>query len=386
MVNSLKSADRDGAQHLKNALDKLTDPGLNLEKLKHKIAESRTTAQWPVAGLFDDLNTHVLPSPVPAEYTALATDGSHIDSDRNQAARCYLINLGTVRLDYGPVSSAELDSFPKLYSAEEDLVISSRDNPLQRENIQGNLLDAKRSVEECAKLAEMSSFLPYGSTAIAIMDGSLILYGLENYPRFVSDELLINGFLKNLDKIKESAESRKLGLTSYISFPQSTHVSNALKVAVCPYEKADCERYCSGKTAGCEALSGVQDRDLFFKLLSYGERSARFLNPSVIVDKFYGVHRVHFFYLKLEDEIARVEVPEWVSLRPDLLELVHTLVLDQCRRGQGYPVALSEAHEQAVVTGADRDQFWSLVEESFVEKKIPVYTSTKSRSKRTRWI
>jgi len=69
-----------------------------------------------------------------------------------------------------------------------------------------------------------------------------------------------------------------------------------------------------------------------------------------------------------------------------LLNLTHTLVLDQCRRGQGYPVALSEAHEQAVVTGPDREYFWQLVESSLVDEKIPSLSSAKSRSKRTRWI
>jgi GNAT superfamily N-acetyltransferase len=383
MVNKLKSANRDSSEHLQRALD---NTNLNIEKLKRKIAESKTTAQWPIAGLVDDLSTRIKPSVSPSEYTVLATDGSHIDIDRNQAARCYLINIGAVKMDYGSHPSAELDNFPRLYSNEEDLVISSRDNRLQKENVQGSLLDARRSVEECRKLAEISSGLPPGSTALAMMDGSLILFGLENYPRFVSDELLINGFLKHLDIIKELNTERKLVLASYISYPQSAHVVNALKVAACPYEKADCERYCSEKTGDCESISGIQDKDLFFRTLAYGERSGRFINPSIIVDKYYREHQVYFFYLRLEDEIARVEVPEWVAVRPDLLELAHILVLDQCRRGQGYPVALSEAHEQAVVTGADREQFWGLVEESFIEEKMSIYTSTKSRSKRTRWI
>jgi hypothetical protein len=386
MVNKLKSTNQDILGHLNTALDTLGDANLNIEKLKRKIAESKTTAQWPVAGLVDDLNTHLKPRPAPCEYTVLSTDGSHIDIDRNQAAHCYLINIGTVKIDYGSHPSAELDSLPDLYSREEDMVISSRDNKLQKENIQGNLLDAKRSVEECRKLAEISSGVPAESTAIAMMDGSLILFGLENYPRFVSDELLENGFLKHLDRIKDLNAERRLVLASYISFPQSAHVLNALKVALCPYEKADCERYCSEKAGDCESISGLQDKDLFFRTLAYGERSARFINPSVIVEKYYREHQVYFFYLRLEDEIARVEIPEWVAVRPDLLELTHSLVLDQCRRGQGYPVALSEAHEQAVVTGADREQFWELVESSLMEKKIQVYTSTKSRSKRTRWI
>ena len=217
------------------------------------------------------------------------------------------------------------------------------------------------------------------------MDGSLIMFGLENYPKFVTDELLRDGFLKHLDRIMGINNKRKVVLGSYISSPRSAHVVNALKVAFCPYDKADCERYCSENKGACEVISGVQDKDLFLNLLSPGERSALFTNPSVIVEKYYGQHKVFFFYLRLEDEIARVEVPEWVVRRKDI-DLAHALVLDQCRRRQGYPVALSEAHEQAVVTGADREEFWGLVEESMVEEKISTNTSFKSRSKRTRWV
>ena len=98
------------------------------------------------------------------------------------------------------------------------------------------------------------------------------------------------------------------------------------------------------------------------------------------------MHRVYFFYLRVDDEIARIEVPEWVAKDEGLLNLAHTLVLDQCQRGHGYPVALSEAHEQAVVTGADRENFWALVESSLVEEHLPTPTSAKSQSKRTRWV
>jgi len=49
-------------------------------------------------------------------------------------------------------------------------------------------------------------------------------------------------------------------------------------------------------------------------------------------------------------------------------------------------VALSEAHEQAVVTAADREQFWQLVESSLVEENMPSLTSAKSQSKRMRWV
>ena len=87
-----------------------------------------------------------------------------------------------------------------------------------------------------------------------------------------------------------------------------------------------------------------------------------------------------------DEEIARVEVPQWVASNNELLILTHSLILDQCRRGHGYPVVLSEAHEQAVVTGADRENFWELVESLMVNERLPNPGSAKSFSKRTRWV
>ena len=130
----------------------------------------------------------------------------------------------------------------------------------------------------------------------------------------------------------------------------------------------------------------MQDRELFINLLAQGERSALFISPSKIVGRHYGAHHIYFFYLRVDDEIARIEVPRWVAMDENLLNLTHTLVLEQCQRGHGYPVALSEAHEKAVVTNADKEQFWQLVESSLVDEKLPGLSSAKSRSKRTRWI
>ncbi len=94
----------------------------------------------------------------------------------------------------------------------------------------------------------------------------------------------------------------------------------------------------------------------------------------------------YFFYFELDDEIDKVEIPRWVAMDKSRLNLVHTLVLDQCQRGQGYPVALSEAHEQAVVREAGKEQFWQLVEASLVEEHLSSLSSAKSQSKRTRWV
>ena len=385
MVATLKAGTDERQKRLNYALDVLRDKSINLDHLKKKIEGSKTT--WLVAGLADGLDQHYEAPPNPEEFTVLATDGSHIDVDRHKSTRCYLINIGTAILHYGAYPSAALDSFPSLYSGDEELVIMPVGGRGREQPIEGALLGIKRSVDECHWLAKLAAELPQGSSSLALLDGSLILWGLEAYPEFVTEALLAQGFLSYLDDIRKLNNGKRLALASYISFPRSTDVVNVLRLALCPYDPADCDRYCpTNEKRDCDAVAGVQDRELFANLLGQGERSAIFISQSSVVRQHYGEHWVYFFYLKLDDEIARVEIPQWVATNENLLNLVHTLVLDQCQRGNGYPVALSEAHEQAVVTGADRENFWRLVELSLIDEHLPSLSSAKSQSKRMRWI
>lgn len=385
MVAWLKGNAREKGEHLEQALDVIQHQASDLDRLRKKIALSKTT--WLVAGLVDGLAQHYPAPRLPSDFSVIATDGSHIDVDRHQSTRCYLINIGSAVLHYGASPSATLDTFPSLYSRSEDLVIAPPGAASRQQPIEGVLLGVRRSVEECRQLARLAADLPQGSSNLALLDGSLILWGLggQAYPDFVIDALLRDGFLVHLDALRKLNSAKKVAVASYISFPRSTDVVNVLRLALCPHEVADCDRDCPTER-GCDAVSGVQDRELFANILGQAERSALFISQSSIVEKHYGEHQVYFFYLRVDEEIARVEVPRWVAEDRTLLDLTHAMVLDQCQRGQGYPVALSEAHEKAVVTGADREQFWQLVESSLADERLPSFGSAKNRSKRTRWI
>ncbi|MFC1902830.1 DNA double-strand break repair nuclease NurA [Chloroflexota bacterium] len=385
MVTRLKDGAKERQEHLQSALDALHNKDIDLDYLKRKIASGKTT--WLVAGLVDGLDLHYKPPPLPPEFTVIATDGSHIDVDRHKSTRCYLINIGAAVLHYGGEPNARLDSSPRLYFEDEDLVIAPTNGRGREQPIEGTLLGIKRGVEECRHLASLAAELPPNSSTLALTDGSLILWGLEAYPEFVAEVLLDKGFLTHLEDIRKLNTDKKIAIASYISFPRSTDVVNALRVALCPYKPVDCDLHCPpGKAKDCDTVAGIRDRELFSDLLDCGERSALFMTQSSVVRKHYGAHYIYFFYVKLDNELARVEVPQWVANDNNLLNLAHALVLDQCQRGHGYPVALSEAHEQAVVTGADRDNFQQLVELSLTDEHIPSLTSAKSQSKRTRWV
>ena len=384
MATRLKAGGVERQQRLNSTLDVLRNQAADLANLTRKIAASKTT--WLVAGLVDGLDRHHEAPPVPAEFTVLAADGSHIDIDRHRSIRCYLINIGSAILHYGTYPGAILDSYPHLYFNDEDLVITPAGTGGREQLIEGALLGIKRSVDECRQLAELAEGLPPDIPGLALLDGSLILWGLEAYPEFVTEALLHQGFLGYLDRIRQR-NNKQFALASYISFPRSTDVVNTLRVALCPLDPVDCDRCCpAGEKRDCDTVAGIRDRDLFLNLLGPGERSALFISPSKVVEKHYGVHQVYFFYLRNKDEVARVEIPRWVAVDEGLLTLVHTLVLDQCHRGHGYPVALSEAHEKAVITTADRENFWHLVELSLEKEHMPSFGSAKSFSKRTRWI
>jgi hypothetical protein len=384
MIAGLWHSRAEQEKHLKFAIETIGNPAIDLDALKQKIKDGKTT--WLVAEIVEGLNKRYPLPPHPDDFTVIAADGSHIDVDRHQSTRCYLINIGSVLLTYGSKPDARLISIPHLYSDDKDLALTppggGREQP-----IEGTILGIKRSAEECEHLAGLAAALPPRSTALALLDGTLILWGLEAYPDFVTDALLYNGMLKCLDEMKKLNRDRQLALASYISFPRSTDVLNVLRLVVCPNNVPDCDKQCPpGKVRDCDGLAGVRDRDIFIDLLENGERSALFISPSKIVKEHYGEHRVYFFYLRVDDEIARIEIPQWVAENESLLELTHSLTYNQCKRGQGYPVALSEAHEQAVVTGADRENFRELVESALIEEHLPVLSSGKSLSKRTRWV
>jgi hypothetical protein len=386
LAANLKSQGRERQSKLDFALKTLGSSAAELDGLRQKVEMSKTT--WLVAGPRERIDLCQVAPHCPEDFIVLASDGSHIDVDRHQSAHCFLINIGIVQLRYGRSPDAELSSFPSLYFKDEEVNIASADG--RQIPIEGQLLGIKRSVEECRLLAEQVGKLKSDLPLVALLDGSLILWHLveQVYPDFVVRELLVDGFLKCLNKLRELSRSGQLALASHISFPRSTEVVNLLRLAICPYQPVDCDRYCPGRFEGreCDAVAGLLDRDLFARLLAPGQRSAIFSSRSSVVMKYYGVQEVNFFYIKLNGEVVRVESPLWVVEDAKLVGLVHSVVLNQCQRGLGYPVALSEAHEQAVVTGTDREQFWGLVEQVMAEDMMWLESSAKRQSKRAKWV
>ena len=174
-------------------------------------------------------------------------DGSHIDVDRHLPIQCFLINIGRVRIRYGGSPGAWLDSEPRLYADDDSLHVfdaeGSRSRPLE-----GPLLGAMRAVEELRALAALARQSDPEIPTIALVDGSLVLWGLagQAHPDFVRKALIEDMYLPALDELREMARSRPLALAAYVSLPRSAEVVNALRLdpSLCHYDAANCDMHC----------------------------------------------------------------------------------------------------------------------------------------------
>lgn len=352
---------------------------------------SRETCAWLLARPIEPLDTLRDLPPRPADYALIATDGSQIDVERHGMVACYVINIGRVFLRYGARPSAKLSSRPALYYHDDDLYLS---DGVRRVPIEGNYLSARRDLEEGLALAELAGeFLRggppdppgAGAPALALQDGTLVRWTLAGAERFVQDRFL-QPYLAYLDAM------RALGVpvASYISRPRAPEVAGAIRLMLCPdvdLEQGrgakcnECSDAAAGRVPACFVCQGLTDAEILADLLADGQRGPLFASMSRINVECYGPHVIHFFYLRVGREIARVEIPRWVAEDAAQVDLVHTLLYDQCMKGQGYPVALARAHEQAIVRAADRRAFLGMIEGSLVRADLPVSVSRKRESK-----
>ncbi|GIX45831.1 MAG: nuclease [Candidatus Tectimicrobiota bacterium] len=361
-------------KRLDSALHQLRLESQRLEAFCRKLALSKTS--WLLAGIHEPLTqTYPLP-PCPRPLVVVAADGSQIAPSRHEVAAAFLLNIATVVLPYGSGERAVLRSTPTLYYREEDLYTTYGG---QQVAVSGELLGMRRTLMEFdALLQQASAAAAKGHPTCALADGSLILWQLEGKPQDYQQETLAR-YLACL----EAARQQGIPLAGYISRPRSRDVLNALRVGLCPEEVANCDRcpYRELPRLPCAAIEGLSDSHLFARLLRPGERTAVFDSASRVLEA-YGPHRIVFFYLHVGAEVVRVEVPRWVASDPARLALVHATAYDQAQKGGGYPVALAEAHQHAVIRGAERELFYEMVTAALVRRGVRAAVSPKTLRKR----
>ncbi|NJL00024.1 MAG: DNA double-strand break repair nuclease NurA [Spirulinaceae cyanobacterium SM2_1_0] len=316
----------------------------------------------------------------PAKHTVFATDGSQIAPSHHEIAYCYLLNVGRIALHYGQSLHPLLDSLPEVFYKPEDLYIS-RQWGIRTEEWMGY----RRTVSEAEVLADLAqqwveaprySRLPN----LAMVDGSLIYWFLESVPSEARDRLL-PPILAAWEQLQQAG----VPLMGYLSASRSSEATNFLRLEACKFSEPNCLSHCGdrGDRLPCQVVDPLRDTALWASQLEPGQRGPLWQSSAKILDLYSESLRIYFCYVHVGTEIARIEVPAWVATDTDLFEQALSIMLGQVYKGDGYPVALAEAHNQAVVRGGDRARFFSLLEQQMIRAGLRnVGTSYKEARKR----
>ncbi len=365
-------------------------------------------------------------------YAVLAVDGSQIYPDRHiSGINCFLINTGQCLLEYGQTSKATLTSQPYVftpdnvfeqkpapYFAPEVLRRAGRQDdpsiqicfanslpavaltsygghggtsgggiePFQRVldfgDFSPDIVDLKREeleLETSFKTAQElnQKYLTQNKPFAVFADGSLIFWQLESKSPEVKKHFLTKYF-EHLNSFYE----KNIPIAGYISMPKSRELINLIKIGLCRFEVANCiPCHSMHKTFPCKDVEHVLDTQLTSTFLNQNFRTTIFYSSSKVVDLYPEHLKPCFVYLNVGQEIVRLEFPIWMAQNPKYLDLICKIAIDQSIKGQGYPVVLSEAHEQAVVKNNDQEFFYKLICKKSIEQNQRILLSPKSIKK-----
>ncbi|MBU7584652.1 MAG: DNA double-strand break repair nuclease NurA [Nostoc sp. TH1S01] len=354
-------------QHLINAYACQQDLIERQEKWRDRILFANATPIEPLETRID------IPVP-PKVHTVIATDGSQIAPSHHEIAYCYLLNIGRVVLHYGQNRHPLLDSLPEVFYRHEDLY-ASRQWGIRTEEWMGFC----RTASEATVLAELACAAKGDAPALAMVDGSLVYWFLEQLPLEARDRIL-PPILQAWQQLRDAG----IPLMGYLSASRNVEGINFLRLMACPHPVPDCVSYCPNQLekVPCKVFEPLRDTSLWSTQLQPGQRGPLWRSNARILE-FYEGQSICFCYVHVGTEIARIEVPAWVVENTVMFDEALGLMLAQVQKGYGYPVAIAEAHNQAVVRGGDKARFFALLEKQMIKAGLKnVGTSYKEARKR----
>jgi hypothetical protein len=309
-------------------------------------------------------------------YTAVGVDGSQVYADQTaDSVPCVLINIGGIILKYGGTSSATLFSEPKVIVPEDCSGIPGG------RHLSHEFVDFLREQRELEQAFEKSKRELRDCRGVCFLDGTLIFGFLAEKPPMVA-KYFLGKYMEALSKFCDHG----IPHVAYISSSRSRDIVRLLESLV--------ESEMMPDEIGAEELSSeawrlynfdyVFDVDVLTSSLPCFHRTAWFESRAPIIVGKPGYPeplRVAFCYVNVGAEIVRLEIPMWL-FKSTMCKEVLGMTLDQALKGHGYPVAISESHEQAVVRGADRDFFVSLLEQHGIGLGVNSSMSQKAFKKR----
>jgi len=336
-----------------------------------RIVEKKITSEifkkyscpWSIPEWKQLFNTSYFIEPFTDPYTLVATDGSQIYPDRHEGLSCFLINIGVAQTTYGQHCSVRFSSEPTVFSG------IYGDESLASDTIQDliNCLRQELEFQEAVQSA-INVTLKNNHSVLVLCDGSLIFWHLVSKGKALQEKF-IHAYLLQLESLYE----KKILNAGYISLPKSKELVHMLRFEIAQFSAA--------RALQEKKLTHIFDTVVAQFYLEKYHRTQIFKSTVAIAQKYPDHLKPYFFYLDVGVEVVRIEIPAWIAKEKKLVDQVAAIALDQSIKGNGYPVMLAEAHEQAVVKAVDRNFFYNLLSKIGIEKKKIRQLSQKNMKK-----
>ncbi|MBX9942348.1 MAG: DNA double-strand break repair nuclease NurA [Candidatus Obscuribacterales bacterium] len=348
-----------------------------------RLDENRPWVLWPLLKPLTELGCFSSVSEESESYIAVGVDGSQIMSSHHEVSTAYLLNAGVAAIDYS--GSARLFSEPRLYARPDDLypLVDRRRVHIDELYValERSLFELEILFRECLLEKKTGK-----EKVLALVDGSLLSWSLEKMPVGYQE-----AYLHKQETIFDNFAAAQIPCIGYISKSRSADLVNALRVSICPYELSHCQAHCAGaglneEAFPCSSIWPLSDRLIYSRLLRRGELSSVFASQASVSKLFKAENQICFAYLSGLSEVARLEFPRFVFDDGELFQFALRAVMSQCNKGFGYPVVLSEAHNQAVIRGVERDRFFELIAKRMLGLGVGLSSSPKEQKKRRSFI
>jgi len=256
--------------------------------------------------------TYAVPAMASSHYRVAGIDGSQIYPDKHVGIPAYLIHIACVEMEFGDNAYANITSHPYV--------------TMSQEYVSSTYVDMVRLYYEIGQMHTVSSH------AYVLTDGPLMWRSLADY-----------GYLSQAIAWCDHACQRSCWPIGYMSSPTFHHITNALRAVA--------------HTSLSEHAYHVTDVQLMRDVIPLWHRTRMSRISDSIITQYPQHLQPYFCYLHTEHEVARIEMPAYIAQSHNAVDHVMVMIRNQIEKGHGYPVALSESHEAAVIRESDRQFF-----------------------------
>ncbi len=297
-------------------------------------------------------------------YQIVAIDGSQVYPDKHQGTSCFLINIGGVILHYGrDTGSSKLWSEPFVFVEQE--LDDEAGRALDIVNGKREEFEFKVGLAQCLQLKEKNPDIPL----LFLFDGSLIFWHLQG-----KDPKIKDYFLQRYTYFLEQFHKHDILIAGYLSLSKGKDVTHLLQASM--------NKFASVNSPITEPMKHITDGTVTRFFMNQGDFSTVFKSHAPITEVSSAALHPHFFYYNTGYEVARIEIPGYIAQDEKKIKMLASLIQNQVEKGHGYPIAIAEAHDQAVVKSGDRDMFYQMVTMIGIDQKRHILPSQKSIKKR----